>query len=1253
MKAKLHLVFSITIFLACFCSFGQQSYWIKKTGSTNKQYENLKVHENNDVGHFVLHENSLSSILASISSEESRIVHFPDKQGRLVAFEVYETPIFHEKLSEKYPQIRSFTGLSLDKKSKVRFSMSHKGLQAMCIPFGKSQTLFIQKAEREKANYLVYQRNDKLKGQGDFVCNTTDSFQKKEGIQTTLVDDQTLRKYRIAVSATGEYTTYHGGAVADALAAINATLTRVNEVFETDLGVRLELIANNDLVIFTDSASDPYNSSLNAQVQNTLSSVIGEANYDVGHLFHEDDDNGNAGFIGSVCQDNRKGSAFSSSLIPEGDDFDLDYVSHELGHQFGANHTWSFESEGTGVQAEPASGTTIMGYAGIVEGNNVAPDGDDYFHYNSIVQIIDYLQTTSCSQTEVLSNSPPVISPSLDFVIPKSTAFVLTGSASDPDVIDVLTYVWEQIDDGVVTTNTFGPENPSGANFRSLSPTNNPARYFPKLSEVVQGNLTQTQPALNTAWETISDVEREMNFALTVRDNAVGGGQVASDEIQVQVVNSAGPFAVTSQNSTEIYEAGSIQEIVWNVANTNLAPINASTVDVFLSIDGGNTFPILVAENILNDGNVEVLLPGIETTQARFMVKANNNIFFAINASDFTIQQSQVVLDFEGLDYEVCQPADIVIPFNFEVYGGFGETVTFSADVPTGLGVAFSSITANSNTAIDMTLSNTGAIAEAIYPITVTATSTSVTQQVVLNLNVYNSSFQEVVLQAPADLAANTAINPLFEWQAQPSSTAYDIEIATDVFFVNIIETAEVFSNSYKSTLLLPETTYFWRVRPKNNCGDGAFGTSFGFTTNQVDCRTLSGDGLPVEISEEGTPIITSKVSFFEDLTVHDVNVTLELDHTFLEDLIITLISPSGTKTVLTSNTCGSLNNINTVFDDSGNPLNCSGNPAISGTVKPLGSLAAFNGESVLGEWILEIEDTAPSDGGSLISFSLEVCAEGVFRPDDDEDGVFDDGDDLCLGTPKGTSVDTNGCPINNFAANNFEIQISSESCRNNNDGLIRVTAMDTDIDYIASLTGTSQNGTMEFSDTTVFQNLQAGTYTLCLAGSDGTINYREQCFDLVLSEPEELTVATTLLVNSQLQLNLNGGSLYNIELNGVVTQTLEPKLVLNLNEGMNNLKVYTNLPCQGTYEEFFEMYGTPILYPNPVVGSAKISLNANDNDEVAVEIFTVDGRLVKRQQMKVFANLIEIDFESIPSGLYYLKFLSENDMKIFKVLKR
>ncbi len=1254
MKAKLHFVLSISIFFVAFYGWSQDAYW-KPLAASEENRTNSIVGK---ISEFDLKEEVFKRTLdKGVKVGTQELIYFPEATGKLIGFMVEESPIFHPVLAAKYPQIKSYTGWSEDKKHKIRFSSSPKGVQGMLVSLTDDEKATFIEKKKNSEKYIAFRGNSRATAKDGFSCDT-------EGVQKlsastgskAIVDDQTLRTYRIAVSATGEYTQYHGGTVADALAAINATLTRVNEVFETDLGVRLQLVANNDQVIFTDPSTDPYTGNLNAQAQSTLTSTIGEANYDVGHVFQRGANNGNAGFVGAVCSDNRKGSAFSSGTDPEGDLFDIDFVAHELGHQFGANHTWSFESEDTGVQAEPASGTTIMGYAGIVEGNNVAPNGDDYFHYNSIVQITNYLQTTSCGQTTALTNSPPNIDPIPDYTIPKGTAFVLRANATDVDAGDVLTYAWEQIDDGVVVTSTFGPESASGANFRSQKPTTNIERYFPKLSRIIQGNLTQTNPAESSAWETVARIERDFNFAFTVRDNATGGGQLTAELTKVTTVNAAGPFLVTSQTTNEVYDAGSIQQITWDVANTDKAPINAQAVDILLSTDGGVTFPFLIGDDLPNTGSAVVQLPGEASTTTRIMVRASDNIFLAVNSANFTIQESQVVLNFQELNFETCQPNDVVVPFTFETYSGFNEEVTFSAlNTPTGLTVNFSPISTSTNgTNVILTFSNTGSVAVGDYPITIRGAAAGLTVENSINLKVYNTSFTAVTLLSPSDLETNTRISPQLQWQADLNNTAYDIEIATDASFATLIESATVSFESYQPSNLLPETSYFWRVRPKNACGTGTFGPPFSFTTSPVTCTTVDGRGFPVEISPGNASTITGTISVLQDLPIADLDVNLDISHTFLEDLIITLTSPSGTTITLLSKNCGNLNNISAVFDDEGVELGCSNTvPAINGTIQPLGFLSSFNGESSLGDWVLEIQDTANGDGGSLDSFSLSFCVEGILRPDEDEDGVFDDGDDLCLGTPKGVEVDVTGCPVHRFATDNFRVKVQSESCRNNNDGSVEIEAVDDAISYTAALVGDNGSFDGSFTDTFVFENLLGGSYRLCIMGTNAGITYEERCFEIVVDEPELLAVSAELIQGAlQAVVRLQGASLFNVEVNGVVTQTENSVLTVDLQPGMNELRVFTNLPCQGSFKESLFVATRPIVYPNPVQETLNVFLNQGIGN-VTIQLFDGNGRLIKESDEALNGTNLEMEFGTYPAGIYFLRISGVNFKEEFKVLKK
>ena len=482
----------------------------------------------------------------------------------------------------------------------------------------------------------MYKRTDRQIEADDFECQVTDAMNKNitgDEVMMRNADDGILRRYRLAVSTTGEYTAYHGGTKASALAAINATMTRVNGVFENDFNVTMVLIANNDAVIYTSASSDPYTTSgsYNSQLQSTLTSVIGEANYDVGHLFARASNNGNAGCIGCICVNGQKGSGFTSRTDPEGDPFDIDYVAHEIGHQFGANHTWTFNgNEGTDAQMEPGSGSTIMGYAGITGATDVQPNSDPYFHAKSIQQVTDYIKSRTCQTNINTGNAVPTANAGLNYTIPKGTPFVLTGSGTDTNANDVLTYCWEQYDENNASTTNPSVNATTGVAFRSYSPSTDTKRYFPRLETIKTG-------ATSWQWEAVPNVARTLNFRMTVRDNKAGGAANNSDDTVITVNGTAGTFVVSSPNTNLTWNVGTSQTVTWSVAGTTGNGVNAANVDILLSTDGGNTYPITLLANTTNDGSQAITVPNNVGTQNRVMVKGSNHIFFDISNTNFTI----------------------------------------------------------------------------------------------------------------------------------------------------------------------------------------------------------------------------------------------------------------------------------------------------------------------------------------------------------------------------------------------------------------------------------------------------------------------------------------------------------------------------------------------------------------------------------------------------------------------------------------
>ncbi|HLT33639.1 MAG TPA: zinc-dependent metalloprotease family protein [Aquaticitalea sp.] len=759
---------TLGLMLFCFSVLGQDKIWHKS--SSNGQLNAISINhldaENFNI--FTLNFNAFKQSLANAplrdgAQTSSVVISVPDEKGKMENFTVFEAPVFDEQLSAQYPEIKSYVGFN-QIGTRLRMSVSPSGVQTM-ISYIDKPTVFMQPVNGDTQKYIVYNRDARgERYDEDFVCSTIDTYSKltseNAGVSLRDANDQLLRKFRLAMSVNGEYTQFHGGTVASALAAINATITRVNEVFETDMAVTFVVI-DAPQIIFTNALTDPYSNNLgqwNAQLQNTLNNTVGNAAYDIGHMFGASGGGGSAGCIGCVCVDNQKGSGKTSPAdgIPQGDNFDIDYVAHEIGHQMGANHTFAFSTEGTGVNAEPGSGSTVMGYAGITGPDDVQQHSDPYFHYYSIKQILDNLVARTCWQANspvAITNGPPSANAGADYIIPKGTAYILKGSATDANGGDVLTYCWEQTNSGAVSSSNFGPNLTVGSTNRSLPPTTSPDRFIPKINRVVAGQLTQTNPTLNSDWETVSNVARPMGWALTVRDRmptAVGlNGQSSYDLTNITVNGTAGPFVVTSQSTVEIWSPGESKDITWNIASTNIAPVNTANVNILLSTDGGFTYPIVLLSNTPNDGSQAITVPTLDsaTNMARVKVEAVGNIYYAISPINFNVTSTnpEFFMTANNSSQTICGVDSIVYNFDYTIVNGFNETATFSATGnPAGTTVVFTPASLNTNGSYTMTINNLNSTAAGTYNVTVTGTSTSITRTAMVTFTKLNGACSSV-----------------------------------------------------------------------------------------------------------------------------------------------------------------------------------------------------------------------------------------------------------------------------------------------------------------------------------------------------------------------------------------------------------------------------------------------------------------------------------------------------------------------------
>ena len=576
-----------------------------------------------------------------LPKNSNSVISLPMPDGTFLRFKFVDSPIMEDGLAVQFPEIKTYMGQGIDDPySSVRFDITPLGFHAMI--FSERGTVFIDPyAKGDNFNYISYFKTD-FRTDKQMTCEVIDDghMEKNHAPHTPdMLAEGQLRTYRTVIACTGEYAAYFGGTQAAALAAIVVSLNRVNGVYEKEASVRMVLVANNNLVVYTNSSTDPYTNgngnTMLGQNQTTCDQQIGTANYDIGHVFSTG--GGGVAFLGCVCVAGNKARGVTGSGAPVGDPYDIDYVAHEMGHQFGGNHTFNSTTSSCGggnrnnnTAYEPGSGSTIMAYAGICGSTDLQPNSDPYFHTKSLDEIINYTSLAggnSCPVTTNTGNHNPVVTmPPDGFAIPRSTPFELTGTATDQD-LDVLSYCWEQYD--------LGPGGAPGSPvnnapiFRSFNPVATGYRVFPKLSNLLNNTTT--------IGELLPTYDRSLTFRLTARDNRVGGGGRGTGTIAFGVDATAGPFLVTSPNTNVTWNTPYPQTVTWNVANTNAATVNCATVDILLSTDGGNTFPTVLVSGTANDGSQQVTLPNVNSTTARIKVKAVGNIFFDISNTNFTM----------------------------------------------------------------------------------------------------------------------------------------------------------------------------------------------------------------------------------------------------------------------------------------------------------------------------------------------------------------------------------------------------------------------------------------------------------------------------------------------------------------------------------------------------------------------------------------------------------------------------------------
>ena len=675
------------------------------------------------------------------------VLSLPMPDGSMARFRVWESSVQAPELAAKFPEIKTFLGQGIDDPAAtVRFNYDpYFGFGAQILsPNGR---VYIDAYARwDINNYISYYQRDNVR-RSSFACSVDEVVNRTESTNAGPCLGTSLRTYRLAVSCTGEYAVAVGGGLAGPThAAIVTSTNRITGVYENELAIRLVLIANNNLIEYLNGATDPFTNVISTtllnQNQTNTDAVIGFANYDIGHIFTSDD-NGLAQ-LNAVCGSGKARGA-TGALVLVGDGFDIDFVAHEMGHQFGANHTFNSAScASPGGSFEPGGGTTIMAYAGIcASSENIQPNSDAIFHAISFDQISTYITSgggAACPVSTPTGNTLPVIIPleNNNLSIPINTPFTLNALASDADG-DAITYNWEGWDIGPAGTWPSASTSTTRPLFRTRTSKPSGSRTFPDIRVIVANYPGTGAPSAmdGLRGEVLPEVERIMKFRLTVRDNRAGGaGVVSSGEgcqgsatFMLNVVGST-PFTVTAPNSGGSWAVGCDLPITWNVAGTNTAPFNVPNVKISLSIDGGLTYPTVLVASTPNDGSHTVQVPSVTpTTLARVKVEAIGNVFFDISNNDFTITAGTGGFSFNPVSPVVIScpaPATMTASLTAAYVAPYTGNIALSATgAPTGTTVSFGTNPLTPGTpTTTVNLNNANTLSPGTYTITVTGTGT-------------------------------------------------------------------------------------------------------------------------------------------------------------------------------------------------------------------------------------------------------------------------------------------------------------------------------------------------------------------------------------------------------------------------------------------------------------------------------------------------------------------------------------------------
>jgi subtilisin-like proprotein convertase family protein len=911
------------------------------------------------------------------------IVALPMPDGKTMSFKVVNSPVMERELSDKYPMLHTYSGIGIeDPSATARLDITPNGLNVIVMS-EKQQSVFISPYAKGNAQFhTVYYKKNLETDLTGVSCGTENDPHLENLLETAekaagaRAGDGKLRNYRLALGCTGEYGQYHGGTKTSVLAAFTTAVNQLNAIFAREASVKLIMIGNTDKLIFTSSLGDPYTSNSTYTMldehQQQCDLQIGTSGYDIGHLFSMA---GGVAQLQSPCNNSGKARANSGHPSkPVGPGFIVDIVAHEMGHQFGCTHSYNNNCSGnisTGTAYEVMSGATIMSYAGVCP-PNMQNYSEPYYHGANITQFVTFITTgggKTCALSTATGNTPPVANAGQDRTVPKSSSLELPGVGTDVNG-DTLAYTWDQMDlalngDKAPTSTSPGPL------FQFRAPSLNPSRYLPNINALVNNT--------NAQYEVLPTIARNLNFRLTVRDIRNGFGASDKDDLKLTVDPNSGPFLMTKPNGGGKWYIADNETVTWDVANTDKAPVDATNVDISLSLDGGFTYPIMLAAGVPNTGTATVKVPNVMTTKARVKVRGSGNYFIDISNANFTIENPPTptfIMAASPTNFAGCNLDSAIFYIKLTAISNYSTPVNLSAtNVPIGAKVVFGKNPAAPSDSVRVVVKDLKNVLTGSYTFNVLTTSGIVSNTTSVGLQLVNGTPPVTTGVSPSNYATNVPADVRLFWNKKTNTTQYVVDVSTSPVFSPLLETATVTDTFFKTTKLQVATVYYWRVKTRNPCADAAYSPTLVFQTTREGCTEYKNSGLTIAIPDNEVDTMTNKLTIPGNFTISDINVYASVQHEFVGDLSVWVESPDKTRVLLMRDSCLSSQDIRATFDDEGYKFNCAFFPAVGGVIKPAeGVLSAFDGKNSQGDWKIKIFDSAAPYPGVFQEWRVNVC---------------------------------------------------------------------------------------------------------------------------------------------------------------------------------------------------------------------------------------------------------------------------------------